>query len=740
MNPNISLLSIIKRINKEKRWEQLVEKLHPEDFFILKLLDTYKKTEFTSSEIAQFLKEFAEKEKEIYDKWVQHFIKVARIDTFTPKTILEAIFKRLRKQFDVSEEIDEQGNITVVYKLKEDTEKRIVDYILPLLEYILKARSITIAGTRVALPPYMELYLKKMADVPIHQWVDGFLAIRDYYHIYVHDIKQKSSLNKTVIISKEDLPIGHNILLLKRIDEGEVSKLPYPVILELVEGLPKSLVDSTPTMREEREKAKAENRPPNKRDPAVAYGIVRDLVRIGFTITKPAEVVDELLSKANNKQAVVEEIIKRVAEGFDPKWVEIALGLAVQLPVKQSTAPYITPALIIDRTNAGKSIMGRMLGEVHDKATIASLTGYASATEIQQSILHKKSEPFFIDELEEENRKYGGYLLNLLKYGEIQISGAGKRVHTITTSSVVFTANARTRGDNIEEMAKLVIDIMSKISPNVEGLSSRLAVFDFYQFHRYQGPKKDLTLLKQLTTPIAKRLGISLATFLVYSKRVQKYINEPYPDEIKDQLAKISKEIPDSELTNPLALYIRLIPENYEKLNTLSLKMAMWNFPGLAINPIVNPVEDLDGLAEGLIMVAREKRELLYNIILGSAVRFVENLNLEMVAEINYKRLKKITRSSWVYKLLYLLTIAVDYYKDGVINWERIEREPTLKGEWQKLFGDLVLSKVLFKILENRDITAIIESLGIKLFSDEVRLKDFVTIKDKVRELVSKDI
>ncbi len=407
-------------------------------------------------------------------------------------------------------------------------------------------------------------------------------------------------------------------------------------------------------------------------------------------------------------------LIEKAINGFDPVWAKIGLGLAIRPTKIQNTLPYSgTHVLVIDKTLTGKTLMGRLIGEALPSVSIASLTGYASSQEYVESILNGINYPIFIDELEEEKRDVGAYLLNLLRSGEIEIARAGRRIITKTWASLVFTANAM--GRDIEHMRKETLKIMMKITPNFEGLASRLSCFVYYQFKQYSGNSYENLKYRELIECLGNKLGEIFAYF-IGRKEFYNFLHKEWSDEHKNLLMKVVEGIDDEQLW----AFCKNLSFNYIKLNSLALKMALWDFPELA-NITLAELDTKEEIIPQILEKAKEYKDLLETITINSLQKF---LSPEIALELMKVRYKTLTeKSSLAQKLVEFIDKAYSLGYE-IITHKEIELNDELKSFYDIKFskGYKYLSKVISRL--NPKIIKILESFGLEVGSNYIKIVD----------------
>lgn len=216
----------------------------------------------------------------------------------------------------------------------------------------------------------------------------------------------------------------------------------------------------------------------------------------------------------------------------------------------QEYAPYNDHDLYYTRTKGGKTFTANKLGKNLDRASIPNLLGSDNMKDKHTGELDGQTEPFFLDEVnEEKDQNIFSKLFGIMERGEAVIA-VGRGLITKTWSSLSFMGNPRLRGEINDwdtSVLRSFLNTLETLSENTKALGSRISCIVYNPNSpkvtgtplSHEEQKRLLIFLISITENYSKKFSL-----LFKNPKILEWLNNPSATEhYIEQIKKFSTTI-----------------------------------------------------------------------------------------------------------------------------------------------------------------------------------------------------
>ena len=273
-------------------------------------------------------------------------------------------------------------------------------------------------------------------------------------------------------------------------------------------------------------------------------------------------------------------------------------------------------------TKAGKSTISSRFGHNAIRTTVKNLLGFSTSDEINRGTLHENTNPYYLDEIQEdESKMMYGKLLSFMESGEVNIDVGKKSITCRGLSSLTFLGNPKDdllASERINEI-KIVSQFDSTlklITNNYAALGSRIALVVFDpNTKRISGDSKltedevnDLEAkFEYLRFITSKKFSL-----LLKNPSVLKFLDAPFEKNYQDALTELAKHTDMQSFKEFLVGNV----SSHKHMNGMALRLAALEY----MNDLIN--DDID--FKKLIDSAKKYLHIIQGININSFKEMIE--------------------------------------------------------------------------------------------------------------------
>ena len=294
--------------------------------------------------------------------------------------------------------------------------------------------------------------------------------------------------------------------------------------------------------------------------------------------------------------------------------------------------------ITVINTKTRKTTLGRIYGDVLDRASSARFLGFATANDLILGFGNGRWKTTYFDEVDANNKIFIDNIFNYMEIGETTVSVGRENIITRGWSTLTFHSNPQTERNDAVSLYLAFNGFLNLFSEKVPGLASRIAVVLFGNDFKTCEKVMELThddsvLIKVFAESLVEKFVPKLEE-LLEEKKLQQWLLQPLEQQeslrqYKEEIDLILKE--NNQLPYKIRELWKFQSDSYVHMRGFALKQTFYESTADILAGNVN--------IENLIEKSEEHLEKLLQINLGSLKKMCGVIPYQTVLLMSYENL-----------------------------------------------------------------------------------------------------
>ncbi|MFH1229795.1 MAG: hypothetical protein V1678_05240, partial [Candidatus Aenigmatarchaeota archaeon] len=296
----------------------------------------------------------------------------------------------------------------------------------------------------------------------------------------------------------------------------------------------------------------------------------------------------------------------------------------------ESVMKFNPHGLVCTNTKTRKTTLGRITGDVLDRASSARFLGFSTANDAVMGYGNGRWKPIYFDEVDASNKIFIDNIFNYMEIGSTIVSVGREDIKTHGWSTMVFHSNPKTESSNPMSLYLAFNEFLNYFSEKVDGMGSRIAVVLFGTDFKTYGKtgsitSEDKNLIKAFVDSIIDML-IPRVENLITDERIKDWLYQPIPGYKESIIAMLSS---NPNLPDKIKRFWKSHTDGHTHMRGFALKQAIFE----NVADVLRDDSDIGKLLE----CAEEHLKRLEEINLVSLKKMSVNVPFRQLLEISYK-------------------------------------------------------------------------------------------------------